>query len=375
MDKFIIKGEKKLRYGYTTGSCAAAATKAGLTMLFSGEKTEHIDLHTPKGWNLHLEVVDIKQEENSVSCAIIKDSGDDPDMTNGISIYSKVSFTDVPGIVLSGGIGVGVVTRKGLPVPVGQAAINPVPREMILSETRALVERYKYLGGLHIQIYTPQGEEIAKRTFNPKLGIVNGISILGTTGIVEPMSEKALIDSLKLEMNVLSANNKENIILFPGNYGRKFANEDLRLNIKNSVKISNYIGEILESIDTLRFKNVLFVAHIGKLIKVAGGIMNTHSKSADARMEILGAYTSACGGDSQLTKDILHCITTDEAIELLIHQPFYEEVLDKILERVSYHMNSKISSYTNIGLIMFTNTHGILRMDEKAKQMLHLFRD
>ncbi len=374
MNRFVVKGNKKLRYGYTTGSCAAGATKACVHMLFTQERVEYIDLHTPKGWDLHLQVNDIVLGEKTVCCAIIKDSGDDPDMTNGMYIYAKVSFTDTPGIVLSGGKGVGVVTRKGLSIAVGEPAINPVPREMILAETKALVDKHKYKGGVHIEIYTPQGEEIAKKTFNPKLGIIGGISILGTTGIVEPMSEKALIDTLKIEMNVLRENDHKNIIIFPGNYGRKFAQEDLGLNILPSVKISNYIGEVLGYIDTLDFEHVLFVAHIGKLIKVAGGIMNTHSKSADARMEILGAYTSACGGDSQLTREILNCITTDEAVDLLKNQPFYEDVLEKILERVAYHISNKVTGKTEIGLIMFTNTHGILSMNHNAKQMLNLFR-
>lgn len=374
MNRFVVKGNKKLRYGYTTGSCAAGATKAGVSMLFTQERIESINLHTPKGWDLQLDVKDIELGEKTVSCAIIKDSGDDPDMTNGMHIYSKVSFTDTPGIKLSAGVGVGVVTRKGLSVAVGEPAINPVPREMILMEAKALVKKYNYKGGLQIEIYTPQGEEIARKTFNPKLGILGGISILGTTGIVEPMSEKALIDTLKIEMNVLQENHHKNILIFPGNYGRKIAQEDLGLTISNSVKISNYIGEILGSIETLGFENVLFVAHIGKLIKVAGGIMDTHSKSADARMEILGAYASACGGDSQLTRDILNCVTTDEAVDLLKDQLFYQAVLDKILERVAYHMSNKITRKVNIGLIMFTNTHGILKINDNAKQMLHLFR-
>ena len=375
MEKYIVKDGKRLRYGYTTGSCATGATKAAITMLLSNKDVEEITISTPKGWNVDLEIKDISRTSDTASCAVIKDGGDDPDNTHGMYIYSKVKLIDSPQIHLAGGKGVGKITQKGLPVAVGESAINPVPREMILHAAKETAKEFNYTGGFHIEIYAPEGETVAKKTFNPKLGILGGISILGTTGIVEPMSEKALVASLQLELNILDENNHKNIILFPGNYGRKFAREDLSLNIEHSVKISNYIGEVLEHLNTKNFENVLIISHLGKLIKVAGGIMNTHSKSAVARMEILAAYASACGGDSALARKTLQCITTDEAIDLLKREPFYEDILGMILERVRYHILSRIHNDANIGLVMYTNSHGILKVDENGKQMIPLFQD
>lgn len=374
MDKYINKGEKKLRYGYTTGTCALAATKAAITMLLTGDEINNVLVDTPKGWQLNLEVEQIQHGNDFVSCAIKKDSGDDPDITNGIYICSKVKKLPLPDTVLTGGQGIGMVTRKGLSVEVGKHAINPVPRKMILSEVEKLANKYDYMQGFHIEIFAPKGEEIAKKTFNPKLGIKGGISIIGTTGIVEPMSEKALIDSIKLEINVLKSNGCKDLLICPGNYGKKFANEIMNLNTDKSVKISNYIGEMLETVNRLEFENVLLVAHAGKLIKVAGGIMNTHSKFADSRMEILAAYSSLCGGDCNLTRKILECITTDEAYDLLIEENIKEKVTEKIMQRIDYHIKNKITKEINFGVIIFTNTHGFLGINEKGKDMLNKFK-
>ncbi|MFZ7120690.1 MAG: cobalt-precorrin-5B (C(1))-methyltransferase CbiD [Eubacteriaceae bacterium] len=373
MDKYINKGEKKLRYGYTTGTCALAATKAAITMLITGNEVNNVLVDTPKGWQLNLDVEKIQFEKEAVTCAIKKDSGDDPDITNGIYIYSKVKKLPLPDTVLTGGRGIGMVTRKGLSVEVGKHAINPVPRKMILSEVKKLANNYNYMQGFYIEIFAPKGEEIAKKTFNPRLGIKGGISIIGTTGIVEPMSEKALIDSIKLEINVVKSNGCKDLLIFPGNYGKKFAHEIMKLNTDKSVKISNYIGEMLEAVNRLEFENVLLVAHAGKLIKVAGGIMNTHSRFADSRMEILAAYSSCCGGDSSLSRKILECITTDEAYDLLIEENLKEKVTEKIMQRVDYHIKNKITKEVNFGVVIFTNTHGLLGINEKGKNMLNKF--
>ena len=375
MEKYIVKDGKRLRYGYTTGSCATGATKAAITMLLTNDEVNQVSISTPKGWDVNLEIKDIKRSPDEVSCAVVKDGGDDPDNTHGMFIYSKVKTIDSPEIHLTGGKGIGKVTQKGLPVPVGESAINPVPRKMILEVAKKVAKEFNYTGGFEIEIYAPEGEKVGKKTFNPKLGILGGISILGTTGIVEPMSEKALISSLQLELNILYENGHKNIILYPGNYGKRFAQEVLDLHVEHSVKISNYVGEVLEHLQSKDFKNILVISHMGKLIKVAGGIMNTHSKFADARMEILGAYASACGGDSNLTREILACITTDEAIDVLRKESFYEAILDKVLERVRYHVESRLDNGTNVGFVVYTNSQGILKMDKQGKEMLSLFQN
>ena len=195
--------QKKLKTGYTTGSCAAAATKAALEMLLSGNEIQNISLLTPNQTELYLEVKDISIARDWVSCGIQKDSGDDPDVTNGICVYARVEKQSGTEIIIDGGIGVGRVTRKGLEQSIGQAAINKVPREMIIKEVKEQCAKYGYHQGLSIVVSVPEGVELAKKTFNPRLGIEGGISILGTTGIVQPMSEKALTDTIFLEMKML----------------------------------------------------------------------------------------------------------------------------------------------------------------------------
>ena len=290
MEQYIEKEGKRLRLGYTTGSCAAAAAKAAAWMLLTSSRKETITLDTPKGIRLNLDVKEIQIGENSVSCAIEKDSGDDPDVTKGTHIFAKVSRVDSPGVTIDGGFGIGRITKRGLDQPVGNAAINSVPRQMIRENVEEVMGLTDYSGGLSVVIYAPEGETLAKKTFNPRLGIVGGISILGTTGIVEPMSEKALVDTIRVELKQRKANGAEYVLLTPGNYGSDFIHKELGLDMKLAVQVSNFIGDALDICRELNFKGALLIGHVGKLVKIAGGMMNTHSKYGDCRMEILAAY-------------------------------------------------------------------------------------
>lgn len=235
-DYYVIRNQKKMRFGYTTGSCAAAACKGAVTMLLGGKPVTKVELMTPKGILLHLELEDVILGQGEASCAVRKDAGDDPDTTNGILVYARVQISDSPGIVIDGGVGVGRVTRPGLSQKVGEAAINPVPKAMILRAAEETADRFSYEGGLLITISVPAGVEIAKKTFNPRLGIVGGISILGTSGIVEPMSEKALVESIRVEMKQHAAQGEEYLLVTPGNYGADYLREHMDLPFE---KISN----------------------------------------------------------------------------------------------------------------------------------------
>ena len=229
MKEYVTVDGKELRLGYTTGSCAAAASKAAAIMLLTGKELQQIRLLTPKGIELELEVEDITTEKDAVSCAIRKDSGDDPDVTHGALVYSRVSFTDEPGVHIDGGIGVGRVTKPGLDQPVGNAAINSTPRRMIRENLEEVMEMISYEGGLDVMISIPKGVELAKKTFNPRLGIEGGISVIGTTGIVEPMSEKALTDTIMVELRQKRELGYEYALLTPGNYGSDFIRDGLGL--------------------------------------------------------------------------------------------------------------------------------------------------
>ena len=227
-NSYVIRNNKKMRLGYTTGSCAAAAAKGAAEMLLGGAALTEVSLMTPKGLLLHLELLDIRKEADAVSCAVRKDAGDDPDTTDGLLIYARVergSRTQESRILLDGGKGVGRVTKPGLNQPVGAAAINSVPRAMIYREVEEASEKYDYEGKLKVTIFVPEGEETAKKTFNPRLGIEGGISILGTTGIVEPMSEQALVESIRVEMSQHVAQGEEYLLVTPGNYGAEYLKE------------------------------------------------------------------------------------------------------------------------------------------------------
>ena len=370
VNKYVYKNNKKLRFGYTTGSCAAAASKAAVIMLMSNTTINSIEIMTPKGILLKLEVLEIEKGENYVSCAIKKDSGDDPDVTNGIMVYSKVSLTNSKEIVIDGGIGVGRVTKEGLGYPVGSAAINKVPRMMIYKEVNKICDNNDYKNGLLVEISIPDGVLIAKKTFNPRLGIVGGISVLGTSGIVEPMSEKALTDTIEVEMKLLKANGVEYLLVTPGNYGQDFTRNNMNINLENSIKCSNYVGETIDHGIGLELKGMLFIGHIGKFIKLAGGIMNTHSRNADARMEIITAYAALAGGNTEALKKIMNCITTDEAIDVLIEYGIKSSTMRLITERINFHLNNRANEKLEIGAIIFSNKHGLLGETENVESLL-----
>ena len=317
----VWKNQTKLRTGYTTGSCAAAAAKAATHMLVSGEVVGEVSLVTPAGIRLYLEVEDIVKENNYVSCAIRKDSGDDPDVTNGILLYARVTFAqdDVvkSKVILEAGEGIGRVTQKGLEQSIGDPAINLVPRRMIREAVEEELQKAGIDRGVRVMIWVPDGAEIAKKTFNPKLGIEGGISILGTTGIVEHMSEKALTDTIFVEMKVRRENGMDYCYVVPGNYGSDFLHDTLGYQEDAAVKCSNYVGEVIDDAVRLQMKGILLVGHIGKFIKLAAGIMNTHSRQADGRMEILAAHAAMAGGSRELIRQLMECITTTAALELL----------------------------------------------------------
>ena len=373
MEQFVYKNHKKLRYGYTTGSCAAAASKAAAAMLLSGKEISYVELHTPKGIDLRLEVLDISREDNAVSCAIQKDGGDDPDVTNGILIYAKVSRepADEAQIIIDGGIGVGRVTKPGLEQPVGAAAINKVPRQMIRENLEAVCEQYHYHGKLSVVISIPSGVELAAKTFNPRLGIVGGISVLGTSGIVEPMSEQALIDTIRVEMRQKLANGMEYLLVVPGNYGIDFLDQyGHGLQLEDAVKCSNFVGEALDAAVEFGAKGVLLIGHIGKFVKLAGGIMNTHSHNADARMELLTVHAALLGAPVELLQKMMECVTTDDALKYLKEADLMEPVMERIMEKMEFYVNQRAQHQLELGVITFSNVFGILGQTKNVPDLV-----
>lgn len=370
MEQYIEKDGRRLRLGYTTGSCAAAAAKAAAWMLLTGKRKETITLDTPKGIRLELPVEEIAMSADGVSCAIRKDSGDDPDITRGTLIFATVTRTDKPGVTIDGGTGIGRVTKRGLDQPVGSAAINSVPRQMIRENVEQVMGLADYHGGLAVLISAPEGERLAKQTFNPRLGIVGGISILGTTGIVEPMSEKALVDTIRVELRQRKENGAEYVLLTPGNYGSDFIRNGLGLDMGLAVQVSNFIGDSLDICRELNFRGALLIGHIGKLVKIGGGMLNTHSKYGDCRMEILAAHAGAAGVDPDTIREILECVACDDALRILRETGKLDRTMLRLTERVAFHLNHRAGDAMEAGVILFSKQYGILGRSKNADRLL-----
>ena len=391
----VVSQGKLMRRGYTTGSCAAAASKAAAVMLLSGEETDTIKLDTPKGITLTLDVLDILRGPGFARCAIRKDSGDDPDDTNGTLIYATVSslHAGIPEeelvmqphtasveqlddrVEIWGGIGVGKVTKPGLSCKVGGPAINPVPRKMITREVLAAMKQYGCDETLRVVISIPDGPAIAPKTFNPRLGIEGGISVLGTSGIVEPMSDRALIDTMYTEMDSRKANGYKDLLVFFGNYGADFTRDEMKIDISTAVTCSNFVGELLDYAVLQGFESVLIIGHSGKLIKLAQGVMNTHSKYADCRSEFLALQAMFHGASPAVGKEIYQSLTTDEMTKILKREGLFEAVMEEAARKIDFYMQKRVHGKLKTGAILFSNVYGILGETAGAEELLKLHQN
>ena len=362
-------GTKMLRYGYTTGTCASLAAAAATRLLLSGKAPEAEELMTGKGIPVRVEIEVFGSDETGAWSSVYKDAGDDSDVTDGLEIRAHVSRRE-EGITIDGGKGIGRVTKPGLNQPVGNAAINSGPREQIRAAVEAVCSELRYEGGIDVLITAPEGEKAAEKTFNAKLGIEGGISILGTSGIVEPMSEQALVDTIEIELKQ-TALESERLIITPGNYGEDFIAErgldQLGVPIQ---KFSNFLGETLDILSGLDVREVLLVAHVGKLSKVAAGIMNTHSKYADGRNEIFCAHAAICGADTGVCRSLMDAATTDACIEILKEADLRGQVIESILHAVQQKLEHRVKGKYDIGAVMFSNVYGQLGMTTEGQDIL-----
>lgn len=375
-----MDSKNELRKGFTTGSCGAAAAKAALYMLLTGSVKDEIEIITPGGAVFRTEVKDIFREGNRVRCAVIKDGGDDPDVTTGLHVTAEVRAEergDGPlEIRIEGGPGVGRVTLPGLDQPVGNAAINRVPRQMIEKELSKLAELLDFRGRIRVILSVPDGEAAAERTFNPRLGIEGGISILGTTGIVEPMSTRAILDTIRVELNQRKALGDRIAAVSPGNYGLNFMKETYGYDLNRSVKCSNYVGDTVDMVREMDFRGMLLTGHIGKLIKVSGGIMNTHSKEGDARMELLAAGVIRAGGSMDTLRSILNCQVTEEALGIIQAESpaLLRRSMESVMERILYYLRKRAGEELPVECILYSNEFGLLAASPGAMDMLEKLR-
>lgn len=366
----VWKKGKAYRKGYTTGSCATAAAKVACLMLLRQQIIHQVEIATPAGISLTLNV-----EEPSISgttqavAAIRKDGGDDVDATHGMLIFARVRLREDSDIVIQGGEGIGVVTKPGVGLPVGVAAINKTPRHTIEQEVREVLGPQR---GADIEIFAPEGIERAKQTYNGRLGIEGGISIIGTTGIVTPMSEESWKRSLSIELEQKKALGMDKVILVPGNYGERFVTQTLNMPADNVVTMSNFVGFMLQEAERLEFKHVVMAGHLGKLIKVAAGVFHTHSHIADARMETLVTHLALLGMETRQLQQIYACNTTEEAmgiIESCGMTQVYDAIAAAIVKRVDQMLRYAKSPF-RCDVILFSMDNEVLGSNRTTDEIV-----
>ena len=360
----VKKSRRRWRKGYTTGSCAAAAAKGAVLMLVINAAVSSVSIETPIQVILNLPLTDHQLGSGWARCSVVKDAGDDPDITDGAKVFAKASWAEEAGIHLSAGQGIGLVTKAGLEIPVGEPAINPVPRQMIYQAVSEGLPKGK---GVNIEISVPDGERLAKKTLNPHLGIVGGISILGTSGIVEPMSEEAFKTSLVPQIKVALAQGEDSLVLTPGRRGEHNA---INLGVPSAaiVQTSNFIGYMLESCVDLGVKKVILFGYAGKLVKVAAGIFHTHSKIADARMETIIAEAALAGADREVLFQLADCVTTDAALTVLEDNNLLF-ILHRLAQKASERAERRIHGELSVGTILLSLKGQIVGWDNTALQI------
>jgi cobalamin biosynthesis protein CbiD len=360
------KNGRRLRLGFTTGSCAALAAKAATTILLTGKALSIVSIETPGNVVVEVPVENVHIDNDGVSCAVRKDAGDDPDITDGALVHARVKKSAGHDVAIDGGGGVGRITRPGLEQPVGSAAINAVPRRMIEKEVRAVCDAFGHDGGIDVVISIPEGVRLAAKTFNPNLGIVGGLSVIGTTGLVEPMSNKAVVDTIHAELKMYRAEGHRKIILTPGKYGDAFLRDHPDYGHMPRVLCSNFIGDSLDMATDLDFSAVLLVGHIGKLIKLAGGVMDTHSRAADCRLELLALYAMLAGVPVPAAGGILASVTVDDGLTLVEEHGLTDKTLGLVLDRIDFYLDRRVRSSLATGCILFNNKHGLLGISASA---------
>ena len=370
---------KPLRGGYTTGACAAAGALAALKFL-RGEDCPALEIEALDGTMLHIPVKDVQPAEGGATAEIVKFSGDDPDITNGASVFTTLQKGAAgQGLVFRAGKGVGHVTKPGLQIPVGEPSINPGPRKLIASvlarelgieaspsqdaEWQALMAKLDFI----VTISIPAGVELAKQTLNPVLGVEGGISVIGTTGVLRPMSEEGFKNSLVPQIDVALAAGFEDIVFVPGKIGEKLAAK-IGLPPQALVQTSNFIGFLLDAAAEHGAKRVLLLGHIGKLVKVAAGNFYTHNRMSDARLETLAAYAAAEGLDQKGVQAILAANASEDALEI-IDGAGLQHVYTVLAERASARSERHVFGKLKVGTVLLTYSGRVLGMDEAAKEI------
>ena len=348
--------KKELRTGYTTGTCAAAATKAATYALLKREKLANITVTLPKGQSAHIKIAWISENDQfAVTAAVIKDAGDDPDVTDGAEICSTVSILeDSMDIIVKGGTGVGIVTKPGLGLEIGKAAINKVPMNMIHQSVTEIIGSMHRNYGISVVISVSKGEEIAKKTDNPRLGILGGISILGTTGIVIPYSTSSFAASIRQSIDVSFAMKSYTVVLTTGGRSEDFARDLFHDDIPDHsyIQIGDFVGYSIRQCANKNMKKAIVAGFIGKLTKMAMGVKQTHVKGSHVDMDFLSHIATRCGAGDETVTMIKTANTARHVAELIDNcgiQGFYDLLCNEVHNQLSTYCDHQVA----IEVLMF----------------------
>ena len=356
---------KKLREGFSTGSCMTGGAAAAALWLTTGTCPEVVEVEAPIGRTLYLDVI---PKEKGV-CGIVKDAGDDPDVTNGSEVITKVELLPEDGaITFVGGDGIGTVTEEGLKLPVGEPAINPVPRQMTERALRKIIGDR----GAVVTVSIPGGEELAKKTFNPRLGVLGGLSVLGTTGIVRPMSEEAMKDSLLVELDMYARQGHHAILFVLGTTGENALKAQYG-EFRCILQVSNYIGFMIEEAVERGFTDILIGGFVGKLVKVASGTMNTHSHVADGRLETICTHAALHGASRDVIERIYSCVTTKAAMKI-VEEEGLTDIWKDMAERASAHCRKTAHGMARVGVVFLDAEHRVLAESANVPEVLNAVR-
>jgi len=359
------KSKGKLRTGFTTGTCATAASKAGILAIINQQSLNNVDVILPKRDKINIQINSCNFSKDNAQCSVIKDGGDDPDVTHGAEIFVDISLTDKIGsIEIDGGKGVGRVTKPGLGLEIGTAAINPTPKKMILENIQEVGEEVLGKNGIKIVVSVPTGEELAKKTDNPRIGILDGISILGTSGIVIPYSTASFAAAIRQQIDVVSSMNDEEVVLTTGGRSEDFAREIIKLPDHSFIQMGDFSGYTIQQCAKKSLKKAYVAGFIGKLAKMAAGVKQTHVKGGKVNMKFLSELAKRCNANSETIRKILGANTARNVQEIIIEDNvdgFFDEITKETCNQMRQHSEEKIP----VEVILFDFDGKVLSRDKK----------
>ncbi len=359
------ENKTKLRTGFTTGSCATAASKACILAIQNQKIIENVDIILPKRSRLEIEIDSCEFTTNSAKCSVIKDGGDDPDVTHGAAIFVNIELTDVIGeIEIDGGEGVGRVTKPGLGLEIGSAAINPTPKKMILENVKEVGEELLEKNGIRVVVSVPKGKELGPKTDNPRIGIMGGISILGTSGIVIPYSTASFAAAIRQQISVVNTMNDDNVVLTTGGRSEDFARKIIDLPDHSFIQMGDFSGYTIKQCAKQELKKAYVAGFIGKLAKMAAGVKQTHVKGGKVDMKFLSELAKRCNAGEDTISKILGANTARNVQEIIIEDKidgFFDEVTKEACIQMRQHSEEKIP----VEVILFDFDGTVLSRDKK----------